>query len=234
LRLRDGEPLLKIRLPTGGVLLAPTDPTSDLPGDCSRVFSLLPLVASYLAGTQCLLKLLELVGPLVDIVKVLDGSPDLAASAVKFLKVAAELAPCELVPTPSGVLPFVRDLLCLVIQALNCIIGPLKNIAGVMTGLASQLNAAQAAGNPELVQALERAQKNAAVKAAGLFASIEATQAVLELASPFFAIAGVQPVQLPSPPANADPHAMTQLLVDLESSAASLQVVADALGGCSG
>jgi hypothetical protein len=224
---------LKIRLPTGGTLAAPTDPTRDVPSDCSRVFSFLPIVASYLASTQCLLKLLELVGPLTDVVKALDRTPELAASTVKFLKVAAALTPCAEVATGFGVLPFVRDLLCLVLQALNCIVGQLKSIVALMTGLASQLNSAQAAGNADLVKALEGAQKKAQIQAAGLFASIESAQVVLELAGPFLGIAGVQPVQLPSAPATTDLNSLRQLLGSLGNSAASLQVVTDALGGCS-
>jgi hypothetical protein len=165
---------LKIRLPTGGTLVAPADPTHDAPSDCSHLFSFLPLVASYLASTQCLLKVLELVGPLADVVKVLDRSPELAVNVVKFLKVAEALTPCAQVSTGLGVLPFVRDLLCLILQALHCIIGQLKTIVAVMTGLVSQLNSAQAAGNTDLVQALEGETKKAQVKAADLFASIEA------------------------------------------------------------
>jgi hypothetical protein len=226
---------LKIQLPTGGTLIAPADPTRES-SDCSRVFSFLPLVASYLSSTQCLLKVLDLVGPLTDIINVLARSPELATSAVKFLKVAQQLVPCRLASTPLSVLPFVRDLLCLIIQAVNCIIGQLKNVVVVMTGLTSQLNAAQAAGNTELVEALEGALKNAQAGAPGLFASIEAVRSVLELASPYFEIVGVQGAQLASVPANADADlsSLTQLLGGLESSAASLQVAVDALGGCGG
>jgi len=223
---------LKIRLPTGGTLVAPADPTHDAPSDCSRVFSFLPLVASYLASTQCLLKVLELVRPLADVVKVLGRSPELASSAVKFLKIAEELAPCQQVSTGLGVLPFVRDTLCLVIQALHCIIGQLRSLVAVMTGLVAQINSAQAARNTDLVKALEDQQKRAQVKAASLFASIEACQAILELASAFFKIAGVQPVQLTSAPAATDLNSLAQLLGSLEKSAASLQAAADALGGC--
>jgi hypothetical protein len=117
---------------------------------------------------------------------------------------------------------------------VNCLIGPLKGIVAALAGLANQLNSARAAGNTELVTALEGAQKNAETKAATLVASIEPVQVVLELASPFFARAGVLEVHLPSGPPNTDPSSLTQLLAGLESSAASLQAAADALGGCSG
>jgi len=53
------------------------------------------------------------------------------------------------------------------------------------------------------------------------------------LAAAYFNIAGVSAVQLPSAPTATDPNSLTQLLVSLQNSAASLQVATDALGGCS-
>jgi len=223
---------LRIRLPTGGALVAPTDPTQDLANACSRAFGLLPLVASYLASTQCLVKLLDLVGPLADLVNVLRRTPELAASAAKVLTAVQALAPCELAARTSGALPFVRDLLCVVLQAGNCILAQLKNLTAVMTGLANQREAAQAAGNLELVRALEAAQESAATRASSVLLSIEALQSVLDLGSVYLAIAGIAPVQLPPAPPNPDLNALIQLTEQLASSLASLQISVDALGGC--
>jgi hypothetical protein len=225
---------MKIQLPTGGVLVAPTDPTRDAPNDCSRVFSLLPLVASYLASTQCLLKVLELIGPLVDIVKALVGSPELAASSAKFLKVAQELVPCQTVATALGARPFVRDVLCLATQGVNCIIQQLNTLLSIMTGVATQLHAAQAARNTELVKELEAAQKNAQGKATALVASIQEVQNVLDLAGVYLKMAGVSSVQLASLPATTDLNSLKQLLLSLQQAAALLEAATDALGGCSG
>ena len=202
---------MRIRLPTGGTLVAPTDPTQDLPSDCSRVFGLLPPVATYLASTQCLLKVLELVGPLAQVVTVLGRTPELAGGAAQFLSVAQALAPCELATKAVSAVPFVRDVLCVVLRAVNCILGQLKNLVAVMASVASQLLAAQAAGNADLVRALEAAQKNAQARAASVLSSIDAVQSVLDLASAWFEISGIERVQLPSAPANADLNALTQL-----------------------
>ncbi len=223
---------MRIRLPTGGTLVAPTDPTQDLPSDCSRVFGLLPPVATYLASTQCLLKVLELVGPLARVVTVLGRTPELAGGAAQLLSVAQALAPCELATKAVSAVPFVRDVLCVVLRAVNCILGQLKNLVAVMASVASQLPAAQAAGNADLVRALEAAQNNAQVRAASVLSSIDAVQSVLDLASPWFEISGIERVQLPSAPRNADLNALTQLTGTLRSSAASLQIAVDALGGC--
>lgn len=117
---------MKIRLPTGGTLVGITDPSRDVPNDCSRVFSLLPQVASYLASMQCLLKVLQLVRPLVEVVKALPPSPKLAVAVPEFLKAADSLAPCEGIASGLGATLFIKDLFCLVIVALNCLIGNLK------------------------------------------------------------------------------------------------------------
>jgi hypothetical protein len=225
---------MKIHLPTGGMLVAPTDPTQDAPSDCSRVFNFLPTVASYLASTDCLLKVLTLIGPLVDIVKSLEQSPQIAVSAVKFLKASEALPPCQLAASRLGILPFVRDVLCVVIQALNCVIEQLKSLVGVMTGLSGQLKAAQAVGNLVLVKQIEAALKKAELRAVGLFDSIESVRSVLDLAGSYFGIAGLQPILLPPAPVATDINALTALLAGLESSAAALQTTADGLGGCVG
>jgi hypothetical protein len=181
-----------------------------------------------------LLKVLELTRPLVDIIKVLDRSPELAVSTAKFLKVAEDLVPCQTVSTGLGALPFVRDVLCVVMRAVNCIIQQLKTVISIMTGLATQLSAAQAARNSELVKELERAQNKAEANAATLFASIDEVQGVLDLAGAYLMIAGVSSVQLASAPSAADLNSLMHLLVSLQESAASLQVATDALGGCNG
>lgn len=223
---------MRVRLPTGGMLVAPIDPTQDLPSDCSRVFGLLPTVAAYLASTQCLLKVVELVGPLTDLIAVLARTPELAEGAVKFLREAQALAPCELATKAVSAVPFVRDVLCMVLRAVNCILGQLKDLVAVMTSLASQLAAAKAAGNAELVRALEAAQTNAQAQAANVMSSIDAVQSVLDLASPWFAISGIEPVHLPPTPTNTDLDALKPLTAALAGLAASLQPVVDALGGC--
>jgi hypothetical protein len=219
---------VRVRLPTGGTLVAWSDPAQGVPNDCALVFSVLPQVASYLASTQCLLKLLGLVPPLVDVVKALPPSPALVPVVPKFLKAAEALVPCEQgAASPVSALPFIQDLLCLTMTALNCIIGQLKTLVAILAGLA-----AQSTGNAELAHALQAAQKQAQEKAKQIFGSIDSIRALLDLAAPVFSVAGMQPVQLPAAPSQADLNSLTQLLASLQSSAATLQVAADALGGC--
>jgi len=43
-----------------------------------------------------------------------------AARHLSFAKAAADLAPCLLVPTPANLIPFLRDILCLILKLLHC------------------------------------------------------------------------------------------------------------------
>jgi hypothetical protein len=220
----------RINLPTGGMLIAPGS-IEDPPDDCTRVFGLLPLVACYLASTQCLVKVLALVGPLVDLVKTLGTSPASAAQIPKVLKAAENLAPCEAVASGLGVVPFLKDLLCLILTALNCTTGKLKVLVSLLMSLSGQLAAAKAGGNAELVAALEAEQQNAQLQAARVAGSTDSMRAVLDLAGPMFALAGLPPPQLPVI-SQTDLTSLNTFLASLESSGSAIQILTDSLGGC--
>jgi hypothetical protein len=147
---------MKVRLPTGGALFVASDPTRDAPGECSQAFHLLPLIAAYLASTQCLLKMLELVRPLATVVKALNRTP----AAMPFLRAAEQLAPSELAMSSAGMLTFVGDVLCVLTQALNCVVEQAKPVVELLTNLDSQIKSAEALGNAELVAALETEKNN--------------------------------------------------------------------------
>ena len=226
-------PQLRIQLPTGGALIGSTDPSLGISSDCSRVFSFLPQVASYLASVQCLLKVLQLTGPLVDVIKALPASPQLVAPVQQFIKAAEGLAPCLQAVGP-GVIPFIRDLLCLVVRALNCIIEEMKVLLGVMSDLELQLDSARVEGNTELVNLLQDEQKKAQSKAENLIASIEPIRAILDLARPMFGPAGLEPMQIPTFGSQLDLNSLNQLVESLQGIVGVFQIAADAVGGCEG
>jgi hypothetical protein len=224
---------MKIRLPTGGTLVPAIDPSPDASSDCSKAFALLPAVTSYIASTQCLVKVLELVGPLTEIVRALSNSPEVASSAAKFLRIAQQLIPCEVGFTNPGVLPFARDVSCLLLLTARCVMQQLKTLGDGMKGLAGQLSAAQAARNTELVKQIEEAMQRAQTQATALLGSYAAILSLSELASTYLRTAGILLVQFPMLPATADSTSIEQLFAGLQNSVASLQATTDALGGCS-
>lgn len=226
---------LKITLPTGGSINALTDISKGIPTDCSMIFNLMLQISPFLAATECLFKLLGLIAPLIDVVKGLGPPPDpikLGSAIPKFLKAAADLAPCLLVVTGAPLIPFLRDLLCLIIKALNCFLGQMKTLLGIMKGITLQLDLATASGNTELQRTLQCAQDNAAISAEHLTKSIEPIGVILKLASPLMGLAGVGPIELPSIGSDTDLAALEETVRTLQGVVGTLQIAADALGGC--
>ena len=102
-----------------------------------------------LASMECLIKILKLLNPLVDVVTNLPMPPVKAVQ--EFAKAAVDLAPCFLIPTPANIIPFIRDILCLILKILACLIGQLRTIGNLLEGLTIDLEDARARGNDELV-----------------------------------------------------------------------------------
>jgi hypothetical protein len=221
---------LKVRLPSGGTIQAFGDISKGIPNDCSLTFSLMLQIAPLLASMDCLLKILKLIKPLIDIV---NGLPIPPVKAIQeFVKAAADLAPCLLIPTPASILPFLKDLLCLIIKALNCFLGQMKTLLAMMNGISLQLLSAQTAGDAEGIALAECAQKNAEAQASQLTASIEPIGVILELAGALFGIAGVEPIKLPQIGSQTDLDSLNKMVETIQGVVGTLQTVAEGLGGC--
>jgi hypothetical protein len=221
---------LTVQLPTGGTISAFADISKGIPTDCAMTFSLMLQIAPLLASMECLIKILKLLKPLIDVIQ---GLPVPSPKVIKdFLQAAVDLGPCLLVPTPAAIIPFVRDLLCLILRALKCFLSQMKTILGVLGGLSLQLASAQAAGNTALISSIQCAQQNAQAQAAQLTSSIEPLGVLLNLAGTFMAIAGVKPITLPSLGSKADLQGLQSFVTAIQDVVAVLQVATDALGGC--
>lgn len=223
---------LKINLPTGGTLTAFSDLSKGIPTDCSLTFSLMLQLAPFLASTECLLKLLGLIGPLIEVIKAIPDPIKLGNTVPKFLKAAEAVMPCVAVVTGLGIIPFIRDLLCLIIKALNCFLGQMKTLLGIMSGLKLSLDAAQSVGDLESVNAIQCEQENAQAVAEGLTKSIEPIGVILQLAGTIFGIAGIEPITLPTPGSQTDLDSLNNVVQTIQGVVGTLQIAADALGGC--
>jgi hypothetical protein len=221
---------MSVTLPTGGTLKAFTDISKGIPTDCSMSFSLLLQIAPLLASMECIVKILKLIKPLIDII---NGLPIPPVKAIQeFAKAAVDLAPCLAIPTPAAIIPFIRDILCLVLSILKCFLGQLKSIVGVMAGLKIQLDLANAAGNVELATALGCAQRNAEISASHLTQSIEPLGVILDLIGPLMGIAGLNPIRLPGIGGASDVQALNQVIETLQGVVATIQGIVDTIGGC--
>lgn len=227
LRLPMPEPL-KITLPTGGSIQALADLSKGVPSDCALSFSLMLQVSPFLAAIDCPLKMLKLLKPLVDIIdslsKLQPPSPELIGD---FTKAAADLAPCFLAATPVPWIPFICDLLKLIRAVLSCLVESMETLVALFGGLSLQV--AAAADNPDLLAQLQCAQDNANASAQSMMQAIEPISAVLSLASPIFAMVGVEAITL-APPGGADAAAQLQPTIQtLKDVLAAIDAVVETL-----
>jgi hypothetical protein len=220
---------VSIQLPTGASLKAFTDLSKGIPNDCAMSFNLLLQVAPLLAAIECPLRVLKLLKPLVDVVTGLAKVPPEPPSPEKIgevLEAAAELAPCFLVPTPANLLPFVKDILCLIRKVLKCLVDELSSIRDLLGGL--QLRFAAAEGNDDLLATLECAQENANASLQNATQAVEPIAALLALLSPITGMAGLPELNLPVPGATPESVEQISALVD------TLQAVIDAIDEITG
>ncbi len=228
---------LEINLPTGGSLKAITDLSKAIPNDCSLSASLMLQLMPFLASIECLLKLLGLIGPLIDVIK---GLPDLPTNPTKvlnalpdFIKAAEEVMPCVLVVVPGApFFPFIRDLLCLILKILNCLISQLKTIFDVMSGLKLRIDVAKKANNTELQRILNCAMENAATSAKQMSQSFEPVMAILKLAGPIFKLTGIpvpplDQIQLPALGGQDDLKDLQKTIKALEGARDIIKAVMD-------
>jgi hypothetical protein len=231
LKLPNPRPL-KITLPGGATLSAFSDLSKGIPTDCSLTFSLLLQVAPFLASIECLVKVLKFVKAFFD---ALNGvKPTEVPSAIlSIVKSAGEVVDCALAfTTPKGLIDFIHDLLCLIIKVLNCFLGQMKTLAGILGGIAVRLNDAQAAGNAELVATLECARDNALIQAGQMTASIEPIGLLLGLAGDLMRIAQFPPIAIPPLVAPTDLDGLNQVIQTIQGVVATLEAVVEPLGGC--
>ena len=220
---------LSIELPTGGSLTAFTDMSKAVPTDCALTFSLLLQLGPLLASMDCLLKILALLGPLVDIVKGLPFPPFKAVK--KFIEASVKLAPCLLIPSGAPLIPFVRDILYLILKVLRCIISQLKTIIAVMSGLSLQIQTAEAAGNTEQLAALKCSKENADRSAQSALQAIEPIGALLTMVAPVMQLAGQDPISLPAMGSGTDVKSLQSVVTTLTAVADSIEIIADAIPG---
>lgn len=224
--------LPQIRLPTGGTIKGITDLTKGIPSDCSLNFSLAVQLAPIMASIECLVKVLALITPLIDVIKALPGVPDptaLLKAVVKFVQAAEALAPCLLVPTPLAMIPFVKDILLLLIGMLRCLIQQLRSIVKLMRGLELSISQAKRDGNTELLATLQCAQGNAQTAANGTLQGIEPIKVLLELAGTFMSLAQVPAIQLPAMGPAEDLAALEATLDTLQGVIDTMQAIVDVL-----
>jgi hypothetical protein len=223
---------LKVQLPGGGTLKAFSDLSKGIPTDCALTFSLLMQIGPFLASIECLVKVLKLVQTVVDILKNATSITSLLSAIPKIIKAAEPVIECALSFTPAGLIPFIRDLLCLILKVLNCLLTQLKSVVRILKDTTLQISIAESSGNDELLTSLQCAQDNAMTQVNHMTSSLEAVAVILDLAGDLMQIVGVQPIKLPTLGAQVDVSELEQVVKTLQEVVATIQIVTDALGGC--
>lgn len=225
---------IELCLPLGGRIQGMVDATKSIPDDCSLIFSLLIQLGPIMASIECLIKVLKLIKPLIDVVGSLGPPPDpvkLPKAIGDFAIAAKDVAGCIL-QVQLGVPMFVRDLMLLIAKFLHCVAGQIKSVAGLLGGLQLSISTAQQNGNGELLAQLQCAQENANTQAAAAMSSLDAIAAILSLAEPFFGLAGIDPIKLPAIGPAGGVDALNTTADTLDQVSQTLITVASALPGC--
>lgn len=228
---------LSLCLPFGGAFQSIADVSKGIPDDCEVTFSILLQLQPLMGSLGCFIKLLKLIQPLVDIITGLTKvPPDLgkvAGAVPAFAEAAADIASCFLA-FQTSIPKFVRDLLHMIAKLLKCIAGTIKSIAEMMSGLEISIQSAQASGNKALMDQLNCAKDNAKAQADAALGSMDMIAAVLAVAEPLLAIAGITPT-LPTIGSAQDAAALEEVANTLLSVGASLDQLAstlDFMGQC--
>jgi hypothetical protein len=213
-----------LTLPIGGELAGLADFTRGIPTDCSMNFSLVLQLAPMMASMECLLKILQFFG---DLINAPSNPPQFVLAFIDGLKA---LTTCTGMVLPTGMFCFVKDLLALIAAMLHCTIQALQSVVNILSGLNIQIGIAQGAGNTDMLAALKCAQDNATTAAQGTMQSMQPITTLLQLAAPFLKIANVNlSVSIPAAVPADDLEAMQSLLQTLAEVATVLQEISDAL-----
>jgi hypothetical protein len=230
---------LNLCLPFGGSFQGIVDVTKAIPDDCSLTFSILLQLPPLMASLGCFIKILGLLKPLVDIIGGLTSPTDpskvgaMTSAIPDFVKAGVDVVSC-FTSMVTGIPKFIRDMLHMIAKLIKCIAGTIKSIAELMTNLGISIKTAEATGNKALQRQLQCASDNAKAQAQAALGSMDMIAAVLALAEPLLALAGVS-LSIPAIGGAEDAQALEDAANTMLSIGTSIDQIAsalDALGSC--
>jgi hypothetical protein len=199
--------LLRVQLPIGGSLQAFPDVAGQSP-ECLAVVNLQTQIAPFLTSALPLLKILQLLKPLIKIIELLPNPP-VPELMLEFAKAAAVLAP--LLTQGAGETVFARDFLCLQIKSLKCF---QRNLDVVTEQMSAQPTPSRRVAAQTVLDSYE--------PIVGLFG----------LASEIVAASGLSIPSAPTLPPGVDAASLKSDQDAITRFVTALEVATDALGGC--
>jgi hypothetical protein len=224
---------LQVTLPGGASLQAFSDLSKGIPTDCAMTFSLFMQLAPFLASIECLVKVLNLIQTAVNALQSIKTPMDLLSAVQNIVKAATPVVNCALSFTPAGLIPFIRDLLCLILKALKCFKSQLGSVVNTLIDIESAIKQALSSNNLALLASLQCAQNNAGTQAQYMMNSLAPLGVVLDLAGDLMKIVGIGPIKLPATAGvTTEVTALQDLLTAVDKVVAILQTATETLGGC--
>ena len=135
--------------------------------------------------------------------------------------------------TGLGIIPFSKTCICFILKALNCFLGQMKSLLGILNGLTLRLNDAIMLGNTEVADTLQCAKDDAIAQAGQLTSAIEPIGIILGMAGTLAGFAGKEiKVEFPTPGGDATVESLNTFVEAVQGIVGTLTIVSEALGGC--
>lgn len=223
-----------ITLPTGGVIKAVGDFTDRVPSECALNMSLVAQLNPIMANLHCIIKLMGVIEPLygvadamksADIIKISKAAPALVIALEELISDCV----LKLTVPPLGIACFLASILKLIVKILSCMVDQLASMVSLITDLSSHLVIANKEGNTALAATLECSLKNAQTSTNNSMAGLDPITALLEMMTPLLAMAGQEPITMPSLDQLESVEQLENAMETLNETVSALELVADTL-----
>lgn len=175
-------------------LQAIADLSKGPPTDCALLHNLMVQLMPTLAGLNCIIKILGVIGALEKMLTgLLKPIPDFSGVG-GVLTAIGQMSEClSIVLGPAAVFQTLKDILSLIISFLLCFVQAMESILNFQADI--DLNAAQ--GNPALLQSLQCASDNAQASMQGMMMALAPIEPLFAMVQPLIELSQL-PIQLPS------------------------------------
>lgn len=215
-----------IKFPAGAELKGIADFTAGVPSNCKLNLNLLIQLGPMLASMGCILKILQVLGTVVEFANAAPNLPKMADKALTLAKTFEEMSTCIPPLAPLSFALMIKGILELVINVLSCLIDSLASLLEFQLSL----DFAAAEGNPVLTETLECARKNADTSMKNLMTSMEPVMVVMTVVGSVASLAGLS-IELPDLSAVGKAGDAAKTIESLKQSIDGLKSVIDALPG---
>jgi hypothetical protein len=185
-----------ITIPGGGNLTATANLPAMLPDQCTVSFNLMLQLGPFLGATECLVNVLKLLESIVGFAQAAPNLKDMVDKAVEVGERFDPVLKCITAWSPVGICPFIKDVLTMIADALECVLELLDSVVSQQAELNVKL--ADAEDNPELAETLQTAIDNTNQLSEHGMSSLGPIFALLGTMSGFLSMLQLPALELPS------------------------------------